>query len=652
MPLPPSRQSDWPPAVLPAESPHAAVLRAIAYRERLREKPRRWRLALVALLGSLLVHLLFLFGAVLGPAYVPEQSAAPYGDVLQVRLIDNKPQPPPPPPVRGTPPKRHGPRHRGRVAEAGRRSRRQTATAMPTAQPLPAVPAAPIDRPVIAMPAQAAASVPKTVAAPLPPVSAPSVAPAPKLQPIVASPPPPVAVVQIAAPKVVPPRFQPQPVRKAQAEGTQPMPSPQSLALPSLPAQSPPAIRVPSVALDKLAPLPATGAMAVTRVEAVAAPPSPPLQNVPLPAVRAPGVNLVSTLRTPVPTVPRERPRIQSPTLRVATAQLATVPLPPAQAAPAAPRIQAPSVAIQSPSLPSAPLALQAPLAKQQATPAPLPAVPIAAAKLPLVQAASTSVALSPNVAMTPRIAIKQPLPTSGASDISSAPVAVPNGSATATPGQPGGTVQKRAPGGPTRVGDFAAPITGQGRVAAAHGHGVRGNPEGTYIQLLPQGDTQIMSHKLKIPPYRPTIFNPYWTPEHESSIDTALRRFEDKTTVSHTFHLPCGVRVKCSASPLMFWKFFAMQCYDPDPPAKPLPAKIYQRLNLPPPPGGSVPNVAPAASAPPPAAATPLKLDDSVECADARLSGGPPPPGCAVAKHYVPAASGSSWVPASDQFQ
>ena len=53
---------------------------------------------------------------------------------------------------------------------------------------------------------------------------------------------------------------------------------------------------------------------------------------------------------------------------------------------------------------------------------------------------------------------------------------------------------------------------------------------------------------------------------------------------------------------------------------------------------------------------AAPIKLDNSAQCATARVSGGPLPPGCVddrlPAGRVAPAkASTSSWVPASDQF-
>ncbi|WP_329742556.1 hypothetical protein [Dyella sp. A6] len=671
MPLPPSDPIDWPPVRVTMESPREAALRAIVYRNHLRELPRERGLRIVALVGTLLVHLVFLLGAVLGPAYVPDQVHEPYGDVLHVRLIDNKPQPPPPPPIRGTPPKRHGPRHRGHAASqvAARTANvahRQTATAAPTAQPLPPVPAPPIDRPVIVVQARPSAPVPKIVAAPLPSVSVPKPAPAPRIQPIAVSPPPPAITLQApVAVQPVPPRFQPEPVRKAQVEGTRPMPPPPSLALPQLPAQSAPKVAPPAVALDRSVTVAVArpSVSVVTHVEPPAAPPAPALQAVPLPALPAPTVNLQSTLDTPLPSVPRLRQQVQSPAIRVAPAQLTAVPLPPAYAAPATPRLQAPSVDIQPPTLPSAPLATQPPLAKVDvqlpstvsarpavpvhAPPMPTPAAPAMPKPVPTRTAAKTSASKTsaPHTSATKTAAAQ-----STQSSPSRAPDATPTGSDNANPGQPGGVVQTTPPTVPTHTGDFAAPVTGQGRVPGARGHGTQGSPEGTYIQLVPHGDTRIMSHRVNGFHYTPTIFNKYWTPEGESSIDTALRRAVEKTTVSHTFHLPRGVRVKCVAMPLLPMLLFG--CGNPDPPAKPLDPKIYRQLNLPTL-NASIPKVAPPASAPAPA--VPVKLTNAVQCADARVAGGPMPPGCGAATVVrpvlSPATAGSSWAPASDQF-
>ena len=92
--------------------------------------------------------------------------------------------------------------------------------------------------------------------------------------------------------------------------------------------------------------------------------------------------------------------------------------------------------------------------------------------------------------------------------------------------------------------------------------------------------------------------------------------------------------------------------CGNPDPPPAPLASKIYNRLNLPP--ANPLVPPAPASSSTAPVVVA-VKLDNSVQCADARVSGGPIPPGCEgtspITPAHRPASSSSSWVPASDQF-
>ena len=160
------------------------------------------------------------------------------------------------------------------------------------------------------------------------------------------------------------------------------------------------------------------------------------------------------------------------------------------------------------------------------------------------------------------------------------------------------------------------------------------------------------MSHNVNGPQYHPTVFDKYWTPKGESSVDTALRHAVEKTTVKHTFNLPQGVRIECMVMPLLPSSLFG--CHNPDPPAAPLPQKMYDRLNLP----SANPSIptAPAVAASKQAPAAPVALDNSAECAAARVSGGPLPADCAsstspVKTLHLPAPASSSWVPASDQF-
>jgi hypothetical protein len=160
------------------------------------------------------------------------------------------------------------------------------------------------------------------------------------------------------------------------------------------------------------------------------------------------------------------------------------------------------------------------------------------------------------------------------------------------------------------------------------------------------------MSHGAPNIGYQPTRFAGDWTPEGESSIDTALRHAVEKTTVKHVFHLPRGVRVGCKVSPLFPSALFG--CGAADPPPKPASEAVHERLDLAPVKPLAAPAPAPAQSV---AAPAPIQLDNAALCAAARLSGGPPPPDCAAPATTappatrLPAPASSSWVPASDQF-
>jgi hypothetical protein len=68
-------------------SPLAAATRARVYHQRTRSRPPERGLRLLSMLGALLLHLVFLFAFVLGPAVQlapPSESAQQF---LQVRLV-------------------------------------------------------------------------------------------------------------------------------------------------------------------------------------------------------------------------------------------------------------------------------------------------------------------------------------------------------------------------------------------------------------------------------------------------------------------------------------------------------------------------------------------------------------------------------------
>jgi hypothetical protein len=242
----------------------------------------------------------------------------------------------------------------------------------------------------------------------------------------------------------------------------------------------------------------------------------------------------------------------------------------------------------------------------------------------------------------------------------SSAPDATPQGSDQGAPGAREGAPTVAATGTrPSTTGTAPGQGNGQGegkqgRAQPGAGEGAGHGQLGSYVELKPHGDTQIMDHRAPDIGYRPTRFEGDWAPKNESSLDTALRHAIDKTTVKHTFHLPRGVRVECDLSVLRIFAPFG--CGNADQPAKAGKPEDYRRQYLAPArpldPTASA-SVAVAASTPAPTA--PVHLDNAAQCAAARVSGGPLPPMCASAGTpspvRVPAGSASSWVPASDQF-
>ena len=93
------------------------------------------------------------------------------------------------------------------------------------------------------------------------------------------------------------------------------------------------------------------------------------------------------------------------------------------------------------------------------------------------------------------------------------------------------------------------------------------------YVQGTPKGDTQIM-HNTDVVKYQGTRFNGDWG--GGNVVDRALQKAVDKTTVTHTFNLPQGVRIHCSVSLAML----AGGCGG-DPPPPPSAKGGDERLNM-----------------------------------------------------------------------
>jgi hypothetical protein len=662
MPLPPpdpsADQRTRNPARIMLDSPLAAASRARVRHQRTRQRPPERGLRAIAVVGAFVVHMVFLFGFVLGPAYQPMPPPESDEPFLQVRLIE-PPPPPPPPPVRGTPPKERGPRHQGHPGKPVASNLHSETTQAVAAAPVPVAAV-----PVIASASKPHASTPKPAATPLPPASLPQPAPTPELQPVpLAGEPPTVSVPTPTLQPPVPPRFQPESVRRPQLEGTRPLLPPASLALPELPVQAAAPITVSSMTLTAELPKSiAPASVNPVRADMPVAPPVPELQPIPLPTQPSPRVNLQATVTPPAPTVPREQPRIQAPVIDTIEAELASVPLAPATPAPIHAQAPAVKIAIDASVLKAAVhTSIERPQVSAPAVVAlaPAPTAPVSASK-------PTESATAANEQPVPSSSPATATDAGDSNDVSRAPEATPQGSDSAAPGQPGAAPAAAADSDKNSAAATTAAEQGidngdrgtQTSVGQPGGNqpgadqGAKQGELGSYVQLRPHGDTQIMNHGTPNIGYQPTRFDKDWAPQDESSIDTALRHAVEKTTLKHTFHLPRGVRIECTVMPLLPIALFG--CGNPDPPPKPVDPKVYERLYLAP--ASPLAPPAPVASSAAPTPAPMIKIDNSAECAVARVAGSPPPPGCEgivlpIKPAARPASSSSSWVPASDQF-
>lgn len=659
--LPPDSDPSIASTSLPV-SPREAAMQALVYRRTLRQKPGASGRRIAGWVGTILIHVFFLFAMVLGPAYVPpppppepESTSA-----LQVRLIDKPP--PPKPPARGTPSRapvvqtlwktKHS-----KASSASSGSRATAVASAAKTRPAVATPAAPVSR---TKPAPKPAAPPPSVEAvaqkpPVPP-KAPPRQPDLERVPIPAQAPPDLAV-DTPKPQVVPPRFQPEPVRKPQVEGTAPMPPPASLAIPPTPAsQMAVTPETPQITSDRTAPVPTVAMTLATvprpEVEASSAPPTP--QDTPLPAIAqepsAPPAPQVTPVDRPVP------PKVAVEAIRAPAveteSELEAVPLPDAVAKPTvgAPDTSSDRPVVQAPAV--TPGELQRPVAGADASPSP-------AGEAPGANAAGESTA---QAAAAQGKAGEQSTPSPSGSSIPSAP-GVTTASASGS-NTPGASAESGKPGAPTGVEDSnrltGANGTSDRADGVAGGQGDKAGQVGAYTELKPRGDVTLHPGAHVHVDYQATRFDKDWTPKNESSVDTAIRRAADKATVHFTVPLPRGLRLNCVAGPgsaggkMNAISLLTLGCGG-DPPPKPDAANasnlVKNQTMAPSKP--LAPDLPPADSST--VASAPVAVDNAAFCATARVAGGPLPAACApsikINVQTAPSASGS-WVPASDQFK
>jgi len=644
-------------------SPREAAIGAIVYRMRLRQKPNPSLRRIGGWVGTIIVHLLFVFGMVLGPAYVviPPPPEPDNPAMLQVRLIDKPP--PPKPPMRGTPSTaavakvKHTTKWNTRASLAARGSHAAAvASAKAKTAPAAATPAAP--SPKVAPAPKPAAPPPSVVAVPDTKLVQPKAPPPqPELEKVpVPTQAPPELAMDAPKPEVVPPHFQPEPVRRAQVEGTTPMPPPASLALPPTPAsQMTVTPTPPRITAEKTTPVPTTAMTLATvprpDVEESAAPPTP--QAAPLPQVApepsAPKPDLTVDNR-PVPPKVSVQP-IPAPPVET-SAELEAVPLPDAAVKPtvSAPVASVERPVVQAPAV--SPGEMQRPVAGEETAPAPPGHAPgDTAAGESTAQAAAPSGKDGKNPNATPIEGVQAASASAGDANVS--------GSNT-----PGAKQESGKPGAEKGVEDSDRLTGANGSSERADGVvGGQGDKAGTvgngaFTELKPRGNVNAQNGARVHIDYKATRFDGAWTPKNESSVDTVIRQGVEQATVKSTISLPRGMRINCTAGPgntggaMKALSLFTIGCGG-DPPPKPSAEVADHTLKN----QTMAPSKPLAGNLPPANAATvaaaPVALDNTPLCTTARITGGPLPPGCdASIKINVPAPKSGSWVPAGDQFK
>lgn len=642
-------------------------MRALVYRRRLREKPRESARRIAGWVGTILVHVVFLFGMILGPAYdvLPPPPEPDNPDALQVRLLDKPP--PPLPPVRGTP-------STAPVAKVKRTTKWETARSRASRGSHAAAVAAATTptRPAIAAPA---AQPTKVKTAPKPAAPPPSVAavtdrpvvqpkappPQPDLEKVpLPTPAPPDLAVETPKPEVVPPTFHPEPVRRPREEGSVPVPPPASLAIPPTPASQMTVTPIPpTITAERTTPVPTQAMTLATvprpEVEESSAPPTP--QEAPLPQVApepaAPTPDLTVDTR-PVPSRISVQP-VSAPPVE-AEAELEAVPLPDAAAKPS---VSAPVAAVDRPSV-------QAPIVSPGEMQRPVAGIDTAPSEPG--QAPGDTAAGESTAAATATQGKQGDNHPAEAVEGQSAGKASPGDANVAGSNTPGAAQASGKPGA-AKGADEGERLTGangtsQRSDGVVGGQGDKTGQVGAYTELKPRGNVTVQNGPHFHVDYKPTRFEGAWTPKGESSVDTALRQGVEASTAHFTVPLPRGIRLNCTAGPgtagdrkasetMNAISIFSLGCSGGDGPPKPSNAEATAKNQTMAPAKPLAENLPPANSAT--VAATPVALDNTAYCTAARIAGGPPPPGCETSiKINVPAANAASgsWVPASDQFK
>ncbi len=357
------------------------------------------------------------------------------------------------------------------------------------------------------------------------------------------------------------------------------------------------------------------GDHAVARVEAPETPmqPVPTLRERPQVDLGRPDLDVSGTLDLPRPTVVRTVPEAATPDVPAARLAAPEVSVTPDQA-----RVRVEPVTVQPVQMPSATLTPIPESPASRTSPRfDLPVAAVPEPQAPRVEMPALHAEMTVPAPQTPAPATT----TTTAEAVASAERAGPATSESARAADAGESAADASRNDSwLPADDRFQPATGDG--AGASGTGDARDGKKGYVQLEPRGNSDVMQRSSDRLGYTPTIFEQYWAPDNESLLDTMLRRFVEKLSFKHTFHLAPGVRVHCVVGPLAIF----IGCGG-DPPRGVSSKSGDERLNMAPA-NPLVPGMgtqAPATNR----SAPEVQVDNDINCTMARVAGSPPPPGC-----------------------
>jgi hypothetical protein len=411
-----------------------------------------------------------------------------------------------------------------------------------------------------------------------------------------ASPPAPIPATPDVKPLPTPAK-PPAVSKTTHAAKPEPAPASKPVALPKVPSVAkalpkPPPPRVVMETSPMAVPPPKIQINTPSTVQAIVPEPVAPAVDLPAarPQVEMPGLAVdvdvsgpaathvqaaVKVTPQPSPALPRIDTETMQPRQQIAATPPETVAVPPEP-------VQIPPTALQQPGLPE---------------------VPGAAHKGPRIELGATT-----GLESVPEFQTQASIPAQVSSVVPPAPVKTPRPQLAQVP--------DTASWAQSHDDRFSNPATGPGQAG-------KGRPDGVpdFIKRMPQGNSNVMTRHYKGFHYKPTIFDKYWAPDNQGLLTRWLQDLVDVTSFHKTIDMGRGVRLHCGGWLLGFG------CA-PDPPQPPPTNADDRRLDMAPA-KPLVPGLGASSQEPARPDSAPESSLQSVECATARVAGGPLPPGC-----------------------